>query len=197
MIYVADLGHDHLLKVGITDRFYRPTARPAELRGELREPLLEVFLSAYVPFGWGTDREWETRLLRNIAQRSGRLQILAKAHRSTEVVEATREDAAEALRLMLRESEVDPCKHAWELDPHREDWRFQAFIERQYHKARWSPGSEWSDPLLRQTFLYWLRKEPFARWERETRGLSCWEIDAIFRIPCGVEPQCGAQSADG
>lgn len=177
MIYVADLMHDGLLKVGLTEGL-RVHARQAELRRTLGEPCLKIFLEATVPTGWGSDREWERRLLRNLFISTGRLQFVAAGHISHEVVEASRDDAWRELAAMQRETEVDSQLHAWQLDPQREDWRFEDFVHSQYSGCRYST-SDWLDPLMRQAFLYFLRGEPIARWDRITRGYSCWEVDEV------------------
>lgn len=177
MIYVADLDHDNLLKVGITGE-HRARACPAELRRDLNEPRLKVFIEAIVPRGWGTDRQWERKLLRNLLSRGNRLQMFAREHKSIEVVEATRDEAHAELLLMLRSTEIDPRLHAWQLDSAREDWRFDAFLWR-YPGTRGSQRC-WNDPIMRQAFLYWIRDEPSARWERQGLGYSCWEIDEIY-----------------
>jgi hypothetical protein len=177
MLYVADLRRDGLLKVGITHE-RRARARVGELRRDLTEPHLEVFLIATVPYGWGTDRSWERRLFKKLMKRSNRLQLFAKQHKSTEVVEATRDEARAELQSMLRRTEVDPQLAAPQLDPEREDWRFEGFLFDQ-HLDYEASHHYWQDVVLRQVFLYWLRGEPTMRALRLSQGYSCAEIDEL------------------
>ena len=176
MLYIADLNRDNLLKVGITHERREP-ARVRELRRTLREPRLEIFASAVIPMGWGTDREWEQAVLQELRQQTSCLQLSAPQHVSTEVVEAKREDAARILNKMLRKTEVDSRLSAMQLDPEREDWRFPSFVAYYYGEAA---SAQWCDAILRQCFLYWLRDEPIARWERLQLGYSIAEIEECF-----------------
>lgn len=176
MLYVADLDNG-LLKVGITHK-RRARDRVAELKREFGERGLQVFLTAPVPYGWGTDRSWERRLLKKLARDAGRLQLFSRQHESTEVVEATREEAHVALNAMLRETEVDPQLSAWELSDEREDWRFEDFIWSEYPDAHYSHG-HWLDLITRQVFLYSLRREPTVRAMRQAEGYTCVEIEII------------------
>lgn len=176
MLYVADLYHDSLLKVGIT-RERRQSARQGELRRHFGEHRLELFIEQTIPHGWGEDRQWEQSLLARL--RSRRLQLFAGQHHSTEVVEATRGEAWTELLAMLRITEINSKLSASQIDPRREDWRFEGFMSFFYPESREPPCTYWNDVIIRQTFLYWLRGEPIARWEREVRGFSCSEVDNL------------------
>ncbi len=189
MLYLADLHHDNLIKVGITSDF-RITAdgwrlfREVELRRQHLEPGLKVFLWQRLPWGWhDAEEKWEREVLSAHRDRSGRLQIFANQHRSQEVVEATRAEARDALYSVLSKTEVDPAAAADKISPDRVDWRFESFVRRQYY-PRYSPAdiaSEWRSAIMRLAFLFHLRGEPIARWERETCGFDCSEIARLSR----------------
>jgi hypothetical protein len=180
MVYVADLHRDQLIKIGKTDE-RREKARQRELRVQLGEPLLEIVAAYTIPRGWGTDYEWEQSLLRTLRLRSERLQMFAMQHVSTEVVEATSAEAQAAMHALLRVTEVDPHLRADSLDIEREDWRFESFFQREYPECR-GVSDSWRDPITRQTFLYWLRQEPIARWERLALGYSCGEVEELHAL---------------
>lgn len=174
MIYLADLKHDGLIKVGITHE-RRADRRATELRKRLREAKLEIFDVATVPFGWGSDRSWQRELLQRLKMKSGRLQLFAKNHMSGEVVEIAPSEASLELQLMVRRTEVDINLRGDQLNPERVDWRFEAFMRNQYPKTSRS-HCDWRDPILRQVFLWWLRGEPIIRSIRLAEGYSCDEM---------------------
>jgi hypothetical protein len=179
MIYIADLRRNNLIKIGITAE-RRERARTAELRRQLNEPRLRIVATEFVPPGWGTDREWEQSLLSNVRARSERLQLAAVGHCSKEVLQATVDEALAEMRLLLRQTEVDPQLSALELDDTREDWRFYYFVRRAYPES--DPSSRhWDDLITRQAFLYDLRGEPITRWERLSLGYSLHEIEEIYK----------------
>jgi hypothetical protein len=181
MLYIADLHRDGLLKVGVT-AWTRENARRSELRRTLGAPGLEFIVTTPVPFGWGTETEWERRLLAALRARSGRLQLFSDAELSEEVVDATPSDAYGELSRMRARTEIDANLSAKLLPPDKEDWRFVNFMERVYPKARYSPAdfpSQWKDLINRQLFLYWLRDEPIEKSRRLSLGYSCAEIDRL------------------
>jgi hypothetical protein len=182
MLYIADLHRDGLLKVGVT-AWTRENRRRLELRRTLGAPKLEFIVTTAVPFGWGTETEWERRLLAALRARSGRLQIFSDAELSEEVVDAAPSDANCELSRMRAETEIDANVSADELPLDKEDWRFASFMDYFHPKVRYSIcgyfPSEWKDITTRQVFLYWLRHEPTERWLRESLGYSCDEIDRL------------------
>lgn len=184
MLYIADLNREGLLKVGVT-AWTRETSRRSELRRTLSAPKLDFIVTTPVPFGWGTETEWERRLLAALRARTGRLQLFSDAEFSEEVVDATPSDAREELSRMRAETEIDANVSADTLSADKEDWRFVHFMERVFPKAHYSPAdfpSEWKNLTNRQVFLYWLRHEPTERWLRESLGYSCNEMDRLQAI---------------
>jgi hypothetical protein len=184
MLYIADLHRDGLLKVGVT-AWTRENSRRSELRAKLSAPKLEFIEMTPVPFGWGTEIEWERRLLAALRARTGRLQLFSGAELSEEVVDATPSDAHGELSRMRAETEINPNVSADRLPRDKEDWRFVNFMELVYPETHYSPvdfPSQWKDLINRQVFLYWLRHEPTERWLRESLGYSCNEIDRLQAI---------------
>jgi hypothetical protein len=60
VLYIADLNHEGLLKIGFTTEG-RLDARLAELQRQFGADV-EIFESAIIPDGWGTAQQWELRL---------------------------------------------------------------------------------------------------------------------------------------
>lgn len=183
MLYITDLHRDGLLKVGVT-AWTRKNRRRSELRRTLGAPKLEFIVTTAVPFGWGTETEWEQRLLAALRARSCRLQIFSDAELSEEVVDAAPFDANCELSRMRAETEIDANASADELPFDKEDWRFANFMDYFLPEVRYSIcgyfPSQWKDLITRQVFLYWLRHEPIERRLRKALGYSCDEIDRLL-----------------
>jgi hypothetical protein len=183
MLYVASLGRNRLLKVGVTG-WNRLVPRRAELRQKLNAPRLDYLIIAHVPWGWGSDTEWERRLLTALRKNGGRLQLFSDAELSEEVVDATATDVSHELKILRRPTEVPLNARALDLAADKEDWRFLRFMEFAYPEARYSRNgyfpTHWADPLNRLAFLYWLRGEPIMRSIRLREGLCCDEIEEVL-----------------
>jgi hypothetical protein len=183
MLYVASLGRNDLLKVGVT-AWSRLGSRRAELRKKLNAPKLDYLVTTHVPWGWGAETEWESRLLTALSKKSGRLQLFSDAEVSEEVVDATAADALRELKLLRRRTEVRVDLRALDLPSDKEDWRFVHFMDLAYPEVRYSSHGyspiHWADPLTRLAFLYWLRAEPIVRSIRLREGLCCDEIEEVI-----------------
>lgn len=159
MLYVASLGRDGLLKVGVS-RWHRFDKRESELRRELLSPRLRTFIKLTLPWGWGTDEDWEKQLIGELRSASGNLQLFASDDPSTEVVEATPNDARKALRSILSETEIDQSLDASQLNARQEDWRFCFFMSRRYPHLLYSTANNsrsfWRDASYRKEFMAWL-----------------------------------------
>lgn len=165
MLYIADLKRDRLLKVGVA-AWWRIERRESELRRELNAPRLGMFVTTNIPHGWGEDTLWERRLISRLRNGAGMLQVFAGAETSVELVESTQEQAVEELRFLQRETEIDQRLDADEIDPAKEDWRFCAFMLREYHVDCTRDGDDsahyWKDPVTRQVFINSLRGDKRA-----------------------------------
>lgn len=175
MLYVANLHRDGLLKVGVTDR---PRRRRTELRHTLSAPKLSYIIEIDVPWGWGDEIEWGSRLHAALRKNSSRLQLFSTAELTEEVVNASPQDAHRELGKMLLETAVDSSSGAYGLPIDKVDWRFRDFVRHAYPEAEFSPRL-WADVKIRQAFLFWLRGEPITRWQRIMQGYSCAEIDEM------------------
>jgi hypothetical protein len=161
MLYVADLGRDGLLKVGIST-WSRIEDRERELRRSLSAPRLKIFIKTRVPMGWGGDLTWERRLICLLQRHSSVLQIASSCERSKEVIDASPDDAHEGLRSLRLETEIEALSEAEGLDPDKEDWRFAIFVRPFYRDMEFETddfiSEHWRNAKTRQLFLEWLRK---------------------------------------
>lgn len=185
MLYIANLYRNNLIKIGVT-HWTRENIRRGELRRTLGAPKLEFIETTTIPFGWGTELEWERRLITTLRKNSGRLQLFSAAELSEEVVDASPRDATRELQRIRTETEVDIALSADQLPLDKEDWRFVHFMDYFHPKIGYSRCGHslghWKDPITRQVFLYWLRGEPTERWRRESLGYSCAEIERLYEM---------------
>jgi hypothetical protein len=94
-VYIADLHHDGLLKIGATNNVFN---RIKLLQLELGEPKITVVFCVLVPIYWGTHRDYEKRLLALLPRGD-------HPSKSNEIVRATPDEAVAALKSLVREWE--------------------------------------------------------------------------------------------
>ena len=147
MLYVANLHRDGLLSVGVTDR---PRRRRTELRRTLSAPKLSYIIEIDLPWGWGDELEWGSRLHAALRQNSSRLQLFSEAELTEEVVDASPQDAHRELGRMLLETAVDSSSGAYGLPIDKVDWRFRDFVRDAYPDAEFSPRRFFSGSVASQ-----------------------------------------------
>ena len=166
MLYIADLKRDGLLKVGIAG-WWRTDRRQSELRRQWKAPKLEIISSTLVPFGWGSEAEWERRLIARLKKENGTLQLFGSSESGREIVDCTKEEARRGLAAMFRCTEIDPSLDADEIPADKVDWRFcNGFMSYKYRLECRVPCEAlnyWKDVLTRQAFIQWLRGDEWAR----------------------------------
>jgi hypothetical protein len=160
MLYIATMGRNRLVKVGVTFE-RREQKRLRELQRTWRAPELRIVHTRRIPHGWGEEEDWERALIDTLRRTGGNLQLFAPAEGGREIVDCTTDDALESLDLMLRRTEVDPNLDADALEDGRADWRFCNEFMRRYPESECVTTSDcrhfWNDIVLRQAFVFWLR----------------------------------------
>lgn len=166
MLYIADLKRDGLLKVGIAG-WWRTDRRQSELRRHWKAPKLELISCTVVPFGWGSEADWERQLIDRLKKGNGTLQLFGSSEIGREIVDCTKEDARRELKAMCRSTEIDQRLDADEVAADKVDWRFcNGFMSYKYNLECHDQGDSlryWKDVLTRQAFIQWLRGDEGTR----------------------------------
>jgi hypothetical protein len=162
MLYIADLRRNGLLKIGVAG-WYRLNDRKAELRRKWNAPKLQFISYSIVPYGWGTEEDWERRLIERLKHGNGTLQLFASDEPGRELVDSTPEEARDALAELRSQTEIDSSKDADEISANYMDWRFcNTFLPSRYTSGMENSISRWREPIMRQIFIQWLRGNEYA-----------------------------------
>ena len=157
MIYIATLNRNGVVKIG---RSKNPLVREKKLRSELDASGLKMIRAVRVPYGWGTDAEWESELLKRVRKESGHLQLFAESEQSTEVADCTIEEANAILDTMCRRTEINPDKDAPDHDEEKVDWRF--YYPTSGRSEYVNVSNYWRSLCHRQEFINLLRGNKWA-----------------------------------
>ena len=153
MIYIAQVLRNGLIKIG---KSLNPHVREKQLQRELKAKGLKIFRAIHVPFGWGTDRLWESELLWRA--RGGKIQLFSASENSTEVVDCSPQEAWALLNEMLARTEIDIGRDAPEHDDEKLDWRFYRFqFGNTFEAVRHHAPLYWRSLCHRQRFIDSLR----------------------------------------